>query len=101
MKAFMNRRQLWIRRLEKISGVAPLDFKMARYIEKLQITSVEYLREALQRKLQVPYVGAKAMNKLRVLANMPVVERKHSWKDEVKRLYALLDKHNIKYDKRK
>ena len=97
----MNRRQLWIRRLEKISGVAPLDFKMARYIEKLQITSVEYLREALQRKLQVPYVGAKAMNKLRVLANMPVVERKHSWKDEVKRLYALLDKHNIKYDKRK
>jgi hypothetical protein len=101
MEAFMNRRQLWIRRLEKISGVAPLDFKMARYIEKLQITSVEYLREALQRKLQVPYVGAKAMNKLRVLANMPVVERKHSWKDEVKRLYALLDKHNIKYDKRK
>ena len=87
--------------MEKISGVAPLDFKMARYIEKLQITSVEYLREALQRKLQVPYVGAKAMNKLRVLANMPVVERKHSWKDEVKRLYALLDKHNIKYDKRK
>jgi hypothetical protein len=101
MQTFMNRRQLWIRRLEKISGVAPLDFKMARYIEKLQITSVEYLREALIRNQHVPYVGVSAMNKLRARAGLPLVSRKHSWKDEAKRLYALLDKHNIKYDKRK
>ena len=101
MNAFKSRRQLWIYRLEKISGITPLDFKMARYIEKLRITSIEYLREALIRNQQVPYVGFGAMNKLRVLAGIPEVKRKYSWKDEAQRLYEMLDKAGIYYLKNK
>ena len=101
MNAFKSRRQLWIYRLEKISGITPLDFKMARYIEKLRITSIEYLREALIRNQQVPYVGLGSMNKLRAIVGLPLVSRKYSWKDEAHRLYAMLDKAGIKYKKQK
>lgn len=101
MSAFKSRRQLWIYRLEKISGITPLDFKMARYIEKLNIRSPEQLRYALEHNQQVVFVGFKAMNKLRELVGLPQVKRKYSWKDEAKRLYALLDKAGIKYDKQK
>lgn len=101
MGAFANRRKLWVHRMEKLSGVAPLDFKMARYIEKLNIRSIEYLREALIRNQHVLYVGFQAMNKLRALAGLPLVYRKHSWKDETLRLYKLLDKSGIEYVKQK
>ena len=84
-----------------MSGIAPLDFKMARYIEKLEIRSPEELRSALLENKTVLWVGMKAMNKLRVLVNLPEVQRKYSWKDEAKRMYALLDKHNIEYIKQK
>lgn len=87
--------------MEKLSGIAPLDFKMARYIEKLEIRSPEELRSALLENKTVLWVGMKAMNKLRVLVNLPEVQRKYSWKDEAKRMYALLDKHNIEYIKQK
>ena len=66
MSAFQNRRKLWVYRMEKLSGCAPLDFKMARYIEKLNIRSPEQLRYALEHNQQVVFVGFKAMNKLRV-----------------------------------
>ena len=87
--------------MEKLSGVAPLDFKMARYIEKLEIRSPEELHSALLKNKTVLWVGFKAMNQLRVLVNLPEVQRKYSWKDEAKRMYALLDKHNIDYIKQK
>ena len=93
----MNKRQLWIRRLEQRSGIRPLDFKMDRYIERLQITSIEHLRLALIRKQLVPYVGEKAINKLKLLAGLELAPKKRSWKDEVKRLRSLLDKHGIEY----
>ena len=87
--------------MEKLSGIAPLDFKMARYIEKLEIRSPEELHSALLENKTVLWVGFKAMNQLRVLVNLPEVQRKYSWKDEAKRMYALLDKHNIDYIKQK
>jgi hypothetical protein len=43
----------------------------------------------------------KAMNRLRALVGMPLIERKHSWKDEAKRLYTLLDAAGIEYVKQK
>ena len=101
MNAFKSRRKLWVYRMEKLSGCAPLDFKMARYIEKLSIRSMEQLRYALEHNQQVVFVGFKAMNKLRVLAGLPEVHRKHSWKDETKRLYALLDEAGLEYVKQK
>lgn len=101
MSAFQNRRKLWVYRMEKLSGCAPLDFKMARYIEKLNIRSPDQLRYALEHNQQVIFVGVKAMNKLRVLAGLPEVHRKHSWKDETKRLYTLLDAVGIEYVKQK
>ena len=101
MSAFQNRRKLWVYRMEKLSGVAPLDFKLARYIEKINIRSPEQLRHALENDQQVIWVGFKAMNKLRELAGLPQVKRKYSWKDEAKRLYALLDKAGLEYDKQK
>jgi hypothetical protein len=87
--------------MEQLSGCAPLDFKMARYIEKLNIRNPDQLRYALEHNQQVVYVGYKAMNKLRVLAGIPEMHRKHSWKDEAKRLYALLDEAGLEYVKQK
>jgi AMMECR1 domain-containing protein len=87
--------------MEKLSGCAPLDFKMARYIEKLNIRSPEELRYALEHGQEVIWVGFKAMNKLRELAGLPQVQREYSWKDEAKRLYTLLDAAGIKYVKQK
>lgn len=101
MSAFQNRRKLWVYRMEKLSGCAPLDFKMARYIEKLNIRSPEELRYALEHGQEVIWVGFKAMNKLRELAGLPQVEREYSWKDEAKRLYTLLDDAGIEYVKQK
>lgn len=98
---FQNRRKLWVYRMEKLSGCAPLDFKMARYIEKLNIRSPEELRYALEHGQEVIWVGFKAMNKLRALAGLPQVEREYSWKDEAKRLYTLLDSAGIEYVKQK
>ena len=87
--------------MEKLSGITPLDFKMARYIEKLEIRSPEELHSALLENKTVLWVGLKAMNQLRVLVGLPEVQRKYSWKDEAKRMYALLDKYNIEYIKQK
>ena len=101
MNAFKSRRKLWVYRMERLSGIAPLDFKMARYIEKLEIRSPEELHSALLENKTVLWVGFKAMNQLRVLVNLPEVQRKYSWKDEAKRMYALLDKHKIDYIKQK
>ena len=101
MSAFQNRRKLWVYRMEKLSGCAPLDFKMARYIEKLNIRSPEQLRYALEHNQLVLAVGVKAMNRLREIVGLPQVQRKHSWKDEAKLLYALLDAAGIEYDKQK
>lgn len=98
---FQNRRKLWVYRMEKLSGCAPLDFKLARYIEKLNIRSPEQLRQALENDEQVIWVGFKAMNKLRELAGLPQVQREYSWKDEAKRLYTLLDAAGIEYVKQK
>lgn len=98
---FQNRRKLWVYRMEKLSGCAPLDFKMARYIEKLNIRSPEQLRYALEHNQQVIWVGMKAMNKLRALVDMPQIKKQHSWKDEAKRLYALLDAAGLEYTKQK
>ena len=101
MGAFQNRRKLWVYRMEKLSGVAPLDFKMARYIEKLNIRSPEQLKYALEHNQEVIWVGFKAMNKLRVWVGIPEVQKEYSWKDETKRLYALLDEAGLEYVKQK
>lgn len=101
MRPFENRRKLWVYRMEQLSGCAPLDFKMARYIEKLSIRSMEQLRYALEHNQQVIWVGMKAMNRLRALVGMPLIERRYSWKDEAKRLYKLLDAAGIEYVKQK
>jgi hypothetical protein len=74
---------------------------MARYIEKLNIRNPDQLRYALEHNQQVIWVGMKAMNRLRALVGMPLIERKHSWKDEAKRLYALLDEAGLEYVKQK
>jgi len=101
MGAFQNRRKLWVYRMEQLSGCAPLDFKMARYIEKLNIRNPDQLRYALEHNQQVIWVGMKAMNRLRVLVGIPEVQRKYSWKDEALRLYEMLDKAGIYYLKNK
>lgn len=101
MSSFQNRRKLWVYRMEKLSGCAPLDFKMARYIEKLNIRSPDQLRYALEHNQEVIWVGFKAMNKLRALAGIPEVQKEYSWKDEAQRLYEMLDKAGIEYIKHK
>lgn len=100
MSAFQNRRKLWVHRMEQLSKCAPLDFKMARYIQALQIRSLEQLQEALQSNQQVLWVGFGAMNKLRAIAGLSEVKKGHSWKAEATRLYKLLDKHGIDYVKK-
>lgn len=98
--AAMNKRQLWIRRVEARCGIAPLDFKMARYIEAYDIKGKDGLIEALQSKL-LHGIGAGTINKLKVLAGIEVAPKRVTWKCEALRLYALLDQHGIEYIKQK
>jgi hypothetical protein len=98
--AAMNKRQLWIRRVEARCGIAPLDFKMARYIEAYDIKGKDGLIEALQSKL-LHGIGAGTINKLRALAGVPVPPVKTSWKREALRLYALLDAAGVEYIKQR
>jgi len=98
MGAFANRRKLWLYRMERQCGVAPLDFRMARYIEAYSIKSRDELIEALQTKLLIT-IGEGTMNKLKALVGLPVKLRKPSWKSEAQRLYKLLEQHGIEYIK--
>jgi len=98
--AAMNKRQLWIRRVEARCGIAPLDFKMARYIEAYDIKGKDGLIEALQSKL-LHGIGAGTINKLKALAGIEVAPKRVTWKREALRLYALLDQHGIEYIKNK
>jgi hypothetical protein len=94
-------RQLWIRRVETRSGIAPLDFKMARYIELLNITNMQDLRWSFATPGNVRGIGAGTLDKLKVLAGMTVPPKRVTWKQEAKRLYALLDAAGIEYIKQK
>lgn len=96
----MNPRQLWIRRIETRSGIAPLDFKMARYIEAYNITGRDSLIEALASK-ELSGIGAGTIDKLKRLAGIEVPVKCTTWKQEAKRLYALLDAAGIEYTKQK
>lgn len=89
-------RQLWIRRIEAMTGLAPLNFMMARYIEAYNITGRDSLIEAIATK-ELIGIGEGTINKLKILVGLPVKVKKPTWKAEAKRLYALLDKHQIKY----
>ena len=94
-------RQLWIRRVETRSGIAPLDFKMARYIELLNITNMQDLRWSFTTPGRVHSIGAGTLDKLKVLAGMTVPPKRVTWKREALRLYALLEQHGIEYVKQK
>lgn len=98
--AALNKRQLWVRRVEARCGIAPLDFKMARYIEAYDIKGKDGLIEALQSKL-LHGIGAGTINKLKALAGIEVAPKRVTWKREALRLYALLDQHGIEYTKQK
>jgi hypothetical protein len=93
----LTRRQLWIRQVETRSGIAPLDFKMARYIELLNITNMQDLRWSFATPGSVRSIGEGTLNKLKTLAGVPVPEKKMTWKRRAQKLMALLDKHGIKY----
>ena len=82
--------------MEQRSGIAPLDFRMARYIDAYDIRGVNGLAEALQTK-RIPGIGEGTLNRLRAIIGLPLTEKKPTWKSEIKRLYAILDKHKIKY----
>ena len=97
----MNPRQLWIRRVETRSGIAPLDFKMARYIELMNISNMQDLRWSFTTPGSVRGIGAGTLDKLKALAGIAVLPKRVTWKQEAKRLYALLDKHGIEYVKQK
>ena len=97
----MNKRQLWICRVEARCGIAPLDFKMARYIELLNISNMQELLWSFTTPGNVRGIGAGTMNKLRALAGVPVPPVKTSWKREALRLYALLDAAGIEYIKQR
>lgn len=97
----LTSRQLWIRRVEARSGIAPLDFKMARYIELLNISNMQDLRWSFTTPGNVRGIGEGTINKLKTLAGIEVPPKKVTWKREAQRLYALLDKHGIEYDKQK
>ena len=94
-------RQLWIRRVETRSGIAPLDFKMARYIERLNITNMQDLRWSFTTLGSVRGIGAGTLDKLKALAGMTVPPKRVTWKREALRLYALLDAAGLEYDKQK
>lgn len=93
-------RQLWIRLVESRSGIAPLDFKMARYIDAYNITGKDNLAAALASK-ELSSIGEGTINKLKILAGIPVKEKKPTWKQEAKRLYQILDNAGIEYIKQK
>jgi hypothetical protein len=97
----LTRRQLWIRQVETRSGIAPLDFKMARYIELLNISNMQDLRWSFTTPKSVYGIGAGTINKLKELAGMTVPPKRVTWKREAKRLYALLEQHGIEYIKNK
>ena len=97
----MNPRQLWIRRVETRSGIAPLDFKMARYIELMNISNMQDLRWSFTTPGSVRGIGAGTLDKLKTLAGMTVPPKRVTWKREAKRLYALLDAAKIEYIKQK
>jgi hypothetical protein len=99
--AAMNKRQLWIRRIETRSGIAPLDFKMARYIELMNISNMQDLRWSFTTPGNVRGIGEGTLNKLRALAGIEVPVKRTTWKQEAKRLYALLDAAGIEYTKQK
>lgn len=93
----LTRRQLWIRQVEARSGIAPLDFKMARYIELLNITNMQDLRWSFTTPKGVQSIGEVTLNKLKALAGIAVPEKKMTWKRRAEKLMALLDKHGIDY----
>ena len=97
----MNKRQLWICRVEARCGIAPLDFKMARYIELMNISNMQDLRWSFTTPKSVYGIGAGTINKLKELAGMMPPPRPATWKREALRLYALLDQHGIEYIKNK
>jgi hypothetical protein len=97
----LTRRQLWIRQVETRSGIAPLDFKMARYIELMNISNMQDLRWSFTTPGRVHSIGAVTLDKLKALAGIEVPPKKATWKSEVKRLYALLEQHGIEYIKNK
>jgi hypothetical protein len=97
----MTQRQLWIRRVEARSGIAPLDFKMARYIELMNISNMQDLRWSFTTPGNVRGIGAGTLNKLKALAGIEVPQKKTTWKQEALRLYALLDAAGIEYIKQK
>jgi hypothetical protein len=99
MGAFKNRRTLWIRRVEARCGIAPLDFKMARYIELLNISNMQDLRWSFTTPGNVRGIGAGTINKLRQIAGLPIKEKRTTWKTEAQRLYKLLEQHGIEYIK--
>ena len=93
-------RQLWIRRIEAMTGLAPLNFMMARYIEAYNVTGRDSLIEAIATK-ELIGIGKGTINKLKMLVGLPVKAKKPTWKAEAKRLYALLEQHGIEYVKQK
>ncbi len=97
----MNKRQLWIRRVEARCGIAPLDFKMARYIELMNISNMHELLWSFTIPKSVYGIGAGTINKLKALAGIEVAPKRATWKREALRLYALLDQHGIEYIKNK
>jgi hypothetical protein len=99
--AAMNKRQLWIRRVEARCGIAPLDFKMARYIELMNISNMHELLWSFTIPKSVYGIGAGTINKLKALAGIEVAPKRATWKREALRLYALLDQHGIEYIKNK
>jgi hypothetical protein len=99
--AAMNKRQLWIRRVEARCGIAPLDFKMARYIELLNISNMQDLRWSFTTPKSVYGIGAGTINKLKELAGMTPPPKRVTWKREALRLYALLDAAGVEYIKQK
>lgn len=94
-------RQLWIRRVETRSGIAPLDFKMARYIELLNISNMQDLRWSFTTPKGVYGIGAGTINKLKALAGIKVAPKRVTWKQEALRLYALLDAAKVEYIKQR
>lgn len=99
MSNYKNRTEYFISKVEKRSGLAPLNFKMARWLDYHMIRGVEELREDVNKRTLMG-VGLGTMNKLRQLAGLPIVEKPHTWKLEAQRLYKLLDKHGIDYVKK-
>ncbi len=97
----MNKRQLWIRRVEARCGIAPLDFKMARYIELMNISNMQDLRWSFTTSKNVYGIGAGTINKLKTLAGIEVAPKRVTWKREVLRLYALLDAAGVEYIKQR